>query len=143
MKKEKPMFNKDFLEGEKSFAKAVLRRIKNGNSIGHIELLCQATADELKPISQPKQEDWEKEFREFGRKYYWDWCGNPEPLINFIDNLLAKEREEVLSEVERNVKDLYKDTKWDNNNPKTWGIDEIEGNNDAITNVLEIINRLK
>ena len=36
-----------FNEGEKSMARAVLRRIENKMSIGHIKLLCEAIKDKL------------------------------------------------------------------------------------------------
>jgi len=54
---EETKWSKDFLEGEISFAKAVLRRIASKRSIEHIELLCQAIiqADEEVLKSKPKR----------------------------------------------------------------------------------------
>jgi len=49
LKEEK---EKEFNEGEKSMARGVLRRIENGNNIGHIELLCRAVADKFKKLKE-------------------------------------------------------------------------------------------
>ena len=42
----------NFSEGERSMARAVLRRIENKMSLGHIKLLCQAVADKLNQLKE-------------------------------------------------------------------------------------------
>lgn len=42
---------------------------------------------------------WEVKLIEIGNERYWDWDGNPDPLIDFIRQQIARAREEAIRSV--------------------------------------------